>query len=117
MKPWSRTVNEILFIAFCTLGLVYLAALITYSPTENPWSGDVELTKPVINLAGVFGAYLSDISLSILGYGAYLIPISLIWLGYSIHKNTGQIPTNRSVLVIRLIAMMVMVAFSAAILA
>ena len=116
-KPWPRTVNEILFIALCTLGLVYLAALITYSPTENPWSGDVELTKPVINLAGVFGAYLSDISLSILGYGAYLVPISLIWLGYSIHKNTGQIPTNRSVLVIRLIAVMVMVAFSTAILA
>jgi len=116
-KPWSRTVNEVLFIALGTLGLVYLAALITYSPTENPWSGDVELTEPVINLAGVFGAYLSDISLSILGYGAYLISISLIWLGYSIHKNTGQKPTNRSVLMIRLIAVMVMVAFSAAILA
>jgi S-DNA-T family DNA segregation ATPase FtsK/SpoIIIE len=116
-KPWPRTVNEVLFIALSTLGLVYLAALITYSPTENPWSGDVVLTEPVINLAGVFGAYLSDISLSILGYGAYLISISLIWLGYSIHKNTGQKPTNRSVLMIRLIAVMVMVAFSAAILA
>ena len=116
-KPWPRTVNEVLFIALSTLGLVYLVALITYSPTENPWSGDVVLTEPVINLAGVFGAYLSDISLSILGYGAYLISISLIWLGYSIHKNTGQKPTNRSVLMIRLIAVMVMVAFSAAILA
>jgi hypothetical protein len=113
----SRTMSEVLFIALSTLGLVYFAALITYSPTENPWSGDVELTEPVINLAGVFGAYLGDISLSILGYSAYLIPISLIWLGYNIHKNTGQTPANRSVSMIRLVAMIVMVAFSAAILA
>ena len=109
--------SEVLFIALSTLGLVYFAALVTYSPTENPWSGDVELTEPVINLAGVFGAYLGDISLSILGYSAYLIPISLIWLGYNIHKNTGQKPANRSVSMIRLVAMIVMVAFSAAILA
>ncbi|TEU22226.1 MAG: DNA translocase FtsK, partial [Gammaproteobacteria bacterium] len=115
-KPRSRVINEVLFIAFSTLGLVYLAALITYSPTENPWSGDVALTEPVVNLAGVFGAYLGDISLSILGYSAYLIPISLVWWGYSIHKNTGHNSTNRSVLVIRLLAVMVMVAFSAAIL-
>lgn len=116
-KPRSRVINEVLFIALSTLGLVYFAALITYSPTENPWSGDVALTEPVVNLAGVFGAYLGDISLSILGYSAYLIPISLAWWGYSIHKNTGRNSTNRSVLVIRLLAVMVMVAFSAAILA
>jgi len=107
----------VLFIALSAFGLVYLAALTTYSPTENPWSGDVALTEPVVNLAGVFGAYLGDISLSILGYGAYLIPISLIWSGYSIHKNTGQKPTNRSVLIIRLIAAMIMIAFSTALLA
>ncbi|MCS5586595.1 MAG: DNA translocase FtsK 4TM domain-containing protein, partial [Gammaproteobacteria bacterium] len=116
-KPRSRTMNEVLFIALSTLGLVYLAALITYSPTENPWSGDVSLTEPVVNLAGIFGAYLSDISLSILGYGAYLVPISLVWGGYNIHKNTGQNPTSLPVLVIRLLAVMVMVAFSAAMLA
>lgn len=109
--------SEVLFIALSTFGLVYFAALVTYSPTENPWSGDVELTEPVINLAGVFGAYLGDISLSILGYSAYLIPISLIWLGYNIHKNTGQKPANRSVSMIRLVAIIVMVAFSAAVLA
>ena len=116
-KTRPRAVNEVLFIALSTLGLVYLAALITYSPTENPWSGDVALTEPVINLAGIFGAYLGDISLSVLCYGDYLVPISLIWWGYNIHKNTGQSSENRSVLVIRLLAVMVMVAFSAAILA
>ncbi len=109
--------SEVLFIGLITLGAVYLTALVTHSPTENPWSGDVALTEPVINLAGVFGAYLGDISLSILGYGAYLIPISLIWLGYNIHKNTNQKPTNRSISIIRLVAVIIMIAFSTALLA
>ena len=109
--------SEVLFIALITFGLVYLAALITYSPTENPWSGDIELSDPIINLAGVFGAYLSDVSLSILGYGSYLIPVSLMWFGWRIHKNTGERPNNRSVSIIRLIGVVVLVAFSTALLA
>jgi len=109
--------SEVLFIALITFGLVYLAALITYSPTENPWSGDIELSDPIINLAGVFGAYLSDVSLSILGYGSYLIPVSLMWFGWRIHKNTGERPNNRSVSIIRLIGVVVLVAFSIALLA
>ncbi|SFV78763.1 Cell division protein FtsK [hydrothermal vent metagenome] len=109
--------SEVLFIALITLGVVYLSALITYSPSENPWSGDVALSEPVVNLAGVFGAYLGDISLSILGYSAYLIPISLIWLGYKIHKNTGQKSTYLSILIIRFVAFVTLIAFSAALFA
>ena len=109
--------SEVLFIALITLGVVYLSALITYSPSENPWSGDVALSEPVVNLAGVFGAYLGDISLSILGYSAYLIPISLIWLGYKIHKNTGQKSTHLSILIIRFVAFVTLIAFSAALFA
>jgi len=117
IQPRSRAMSEVLFIALITFGLVYLAALITYSPTENPWSGDIELSDPIINLAGVFGAYLSDVSLSILGYGSYLIPVSLMWFGWRIHKNTGERPNNRSVSIIRLIGVVVLVAFSTALLA
>ncbi len=40
--------SEVLFIALITLGLVYLSALITYSPTENPWSGDVALSERLL---------------------------------------------------------------------
>jgi len=62
-------------------------------------------------------AYLGDISLSILGYSAYLIPISLIWLGYRIHKNTGQKSTHLTILIIRLVAFISLIAFSAALFA
>jgi len=91
-----------------------LTALLTYSPSENPWSGDVELTSPVINQAGIIGAYLGDVSLSILGYVSYFLPIALIWLGYNIHKNTEKLSAGRLVFSIRFFAFIALVAFTAA---
>lgn len=105
-----------LFIALSTIGLIYFASLISYSPTENPWSGDVSLTEPVKNIGGVFGAYLGDISLSILGYGAYLIPIALIWFGWCLHKSTGKTPTNRQTFLLRIIASIALLTFTTALL-
>lgn len=103
-----------LFIFLSAMGLIFLSALFTYSANENPWSGDVALVAPVVNLAGVFGAYLSDISLSILGYSAYLIPISFIWLGWNIHKHTDQEKPKYSVTALRFIALITLIAFSTA---
>ncbi|SMN12955.1 Cell division protein FtsK [Bathymodiolus heckerae thiotrophic gill symbiont] len=111
----TRVKNEVLFISLVAFSMLYLAALITYSPTENPWSG-VALSETTNNLAGIFGAYLSDISLSILGYGAYLIPTSLIWLGYKIHKSTGKTPNSRLIVIIRLFAVFILFASSTALL-
>ena len=91
-----------------------MTALLTYSPSENPWSGDVELTSPVINQAGIIGAYLGDVSLSILGYVSYFLPIALIWLGYNIHKNTEKLSAGRLVFSIRFFAFIALVAFTAA---
>lgn len=91
-----------------------MTALLTYSPSENPWSGGVELTSPVINQAGIIGAYLGDVSLSILGYVSYFLPIALIWLGYNIHKNTEKLSAGRLVFSIRFFAFIALVAFTAA---
>lgn len=113
-KPRSRLLSEVFFISLVALGLVYLTALLTYSPSENPWSGDVELTSPVINQAGIIGAYLGDVSLSILGYVSYFLPIALIWLGYNIHKNTEKLSAGRLVFSIRFFAFIALVAFTTA---
>ncbi|ABL01846.1 DNA translocase FtsK [Candidatus Ruthia magnifica str. Cm (Calyptogena magnifica)] len=113
-KPRTKIVSEILFIFLSAVGLIFLSALFTYSANENPYSGDVALVAPVANLSGVFGAYLSDISLSILGYGAYLIPISLIWLGWNIHKRTDQEKPKYSVTTLRFIALVTLIVFSTA---
>lgn len=114
IQPHSRTKNEVIFIVLAVFGLIWLIALISYSPTENPWSGSTALGDSVINLAGTIGAYLGDISLSILGYSAYVIPISLIWLGWKIHKNTKQLPKKPSVAWVRFVAVITLIAsFSA----
>jgi S-DNA-T family DNA segregation ATPase FtsK/SpoIIIE len=112
----SKITSEILFISYSAIGIAYLVALMSYSPLENPWSGDVELVEPVYNLAGIVGAYLSDISLSVLGYASYLIPLALLRLGYNIHKLGSQKRPSRFELVLRFLSFIVLVAFSTALL-
>ena len=114
-KPRSRTRSEIFFIALITLSLVFFVALASHSPTETPLSSMLE--DPVINSAGVIGAYLSDIGLSFLGYSAYLIPLSLIWLGYKIHKNAEQKRADPNIARIRFVATLVLIVTLSALLA
>jgi S-DNA-T family DNA segregation ATPase FtsK/SpoIIIE len=116
-KPRTKASSEILFIGLLAMGLVYLAALFTHSINENPWSGDVALDDLTLNLAGIFGAYLSDISLSILGLSAYIIPLSLIWLGWRIHKNSDQPKSLKLLIAVRFLAIITLIAFSSAFLA
>ncbi|MDP7553917.1 MAG: DNA translocase FtsK 4TM domain-containing protein [Candidatus Thioglobus sp.] len=110
----SKIANEVIFILLVTIGVFYLISLLTHSPLEDPWSGDVILAKPVINAGGIFGAYLSDISISILGYVSYLLPVSLIWLGYNFHRDASKEKQNQFLFLLRLIAFFVMLIFAAA---
>jgi DNA translocase FtsK len=116
IQPRSKVVSEVFSIIFISIGLIYLVALFSHYSGENPWSGDTALRSNAVNSAGVIGAYLSDISLSIFGYSSYLIPLALIWLGYNIHKNIGTSPNPRSVFIIRFVAFIVLVFFTSALL-
>ena len=113
-NPRSKIVSETIFILLATLGIVFLIALLTNSPEEDPWTGGAVLIKPVANSAGIFGAYLSDISIGILGYISYILPISLLWLGYSFHRDAFEEKQNQLTFLLRLIAYFVMVFFTAA---
>ena len=113
-NPRSKIVSETIFILLATLGIVFLIALLTNSPEEDPWTGGAVLIKPVANSAGIFGAYLSDISIGILGYISYILPISLLWLGYSFHRDALKEKQNQLTFLLRLIAYLVMVFFTAA---
>jgi len=113
-NPRSKIVSETIFILLATLGIVFLIALLTNSPEEDPWTGGAVLIKPVENSAGIFGAYLSDISIGILGYVSYILPISLLWLGYSFHRDAFKEKQNQLTFLLRLIAYFVMVFFTAA---
>jgi S-DNA-T family DNA segregation ATPase FtsK/SpoIIIE len=115
-QPRSRALNEVLFIVSITLSLIYLLALFTHSSLENPYSNPGELNANIINEAGTIGAYLSDLSLTSLGYSSYLIPFALIWLGWRVHKNIGKSPINRSVFITRFLAFIALLLFTSALL-
>ena len=112
-QPCSRTVNEAFFIILVALSLTYLLALISHSPSENPYSSSDTLGLTVLNQAGAFGAYISDLSFSLLGYSSYLIPIALAWLGWRIHKNSGKMP-HYLVTLLRFLFFIVLLLFTAA---
>lgn len=60
-----------------TASCVYLLiALFSYSPSDPAWSTS-GLNDQTLNSAGVFGAYLADISFSLIGYWAFGVPILL----------------------------------------
>ena len=113
-NPRSKIASESIFILLLTLGVVFLISLVTYSPDEDPWTGGAQLVKPVINSAGMFGAYLSDISIAVLGYVSYIIPIALIWLGYNFHRDANKERSSQITFLLRLTAFLVMLFFTAA---
>ncbi len=114
INPRSKIVNESIFILLLTLGVVFLISLVTYSPLEDPWTGGAVLVKPIENSAGIFGAYLSDVTIGILGYIAYILPISLIWLGYNFHRDANKEKQSQLTFLVRIVAYFVMLLFTAA---
>jgi len=114
-NPRSILVSESIFILLMMVGAIFFIALITSSLSEDPWTGGTELAKPVANNAGIFGAYLRDISFGILGYVSYVVPISIIWLGYNFHRDANKERQSQLTFLIRLISYLVMLFFVAAI--
>ena len=113
-NPRSKLVSESIFILLLTIGAVFFVSLITGSASEDPWTGGAELAKPVTNSAGIFGAYVRDISFGILGYVSYAVPISMIWLGYNFHRDANKERQSPLTFLIRFISYLVMLFFIAA---
>ena len=113
-NPRSKLASESIFILLLTIGAVFFVSLISGSSSEDPWTGGAELAKPVENSAGIFGAYLRDISFGVLGYVSYVVPISIIWLGYNFHRDANKERQNQLAFLIRFISYLVMLFFLAA---
>ena len=113
-NPRSKLVSESIFILLMMVGAIFFISLITSSISEDPWTGGSVLNEPVVNKAGVFGAYLSDISFAIFGYVSYLIPIAIVWLGYNFHRDANKERQSQLTFLLRLISFFVMLFFIAA---
>ena len=78
----SRRISEFLGVALFALGLIWLISLVTYEPTDPVWFFTTEALHPPANFVGRVGAFLSELSLQLLGYSAYLIPMAIAWSGW-----------------------------------
>ena len=96
------------------VGAIFFITLITSPLSEDPWTGGSVLNEPVANKAGVFGAYLSDISFAIFGYVSYIVPIAIVWLGYNFHRDANKERQSQLTFLMRLISFFVMLFFIAA---
>jgi S-DNA-T family DNA segregation ATPase FtsK/SpoIIIE len=78
----SRRLSELAGIALFGAALLWLVALVTWSPSDPAWffsSGSGARTE---NFAGPFGAFAAEASYQLFGYPAYLIPALLGVLGW-----------------------------------
>lgn len=78
-----RRLRDALFIAVGAGCLFVLLALLSYSDSDPSWSSSGANTD-IRNLAGVTGAFLSDVFFSLLGYAAYLLPLLLAYRAIAI---------------------------------
>jgi len=106
----SKLFSESLFIGLTAVGILFLVSLLTYSKTENPFSGGV-LVEPVMNQAGVFGAYLSDILMSLLGYSSFWFTFMFFWFGFKVHQLGLDEYPKKSIVVVKTISFLLLVFF------
>jgi S-DNA-T family DNA segregation ATPase FtsK/SpoIIIE len=77
----SRRLSEFTGVALFGAALLWLIALVTWSPADPAWFFSSADGDPV-NFAGRVGAFVSEASYQVLGYSAYLIPAFLGVLGW-----------------------------------
>ena len=75
-KPASPRLREGMLIAVAAACAYLLVSLLSYSPDDPAWSATGS-GGSVRNLGGPTGAWLADVSFSLVGYLAYLFPLLL----------------------------------------
>jgi len=107
MERSRRIKEEITGVLFILIGLAILLSLISH----NPWDPSFFTHTPaesreLRNLLGIFGSYLSDTLLQLMGYSVYVIP--LIFGIYGIKKLFGKgIKHKASVFVIAILILVI----------
>ncbi|HEX9861580.1 MAG TPA: DNA translocase FtsK 4TM domain-containing protein [Nitrospirota bacterium] len=79
--------SEVLGIVFIGISLLFGLAMFSYNPADPSW-GSASSSGMTANLAGRFGAYLSDALYQLLGGGAFLLPFYT--LVYGINRITDK---------------------------
>ena len=75
-------ISEFLGVVFFAIASVWLIALVTYDPTDAVWFFNAGGELPPMNLAGLAGAFLAEVSYQIFGLASYLVPAVLVIAGW-----------------------------------
>jgi S-DNA-T family DNA segregation ATPase FtsK/SpoIIIE len=67
----SRVIREASWFTLLFVGLYITLALASYSENDPSFSHSIEISKNITNLAGISGAYFSDLFLNIFGLSAW----------------------------------------------
>jgi len=73
----SRRVSEFIGVALFAATLIWLMALVSYTPTDPVWFFNNVAAEQAANFAGRVGAFVAEASFQLLGYSAYFIPLVL----------------------------------------
>ena len=77
----SRRLSEVTGVALFAASLLWLVALVSYSPADPAWFFN-SIGGQTANFAGPAGAFLSELAFQLLGYTAYLIPFLMGYLAW-----------------------------------
>jgi len=78
----SRRVSEFTGVALFAATLIWLMALVSYTPTDPVWFFNNITASQAANFAGRVGAFVAEASFQLLGYSAYCIPLALAIVGW-----------------------------------
>ncbi len=82
MDKVGRIKEEIAGVLYLLIGLVILVSLFSHSPWDpSPFTATTSGSAEVKNLLGLFGSYLSETLIQIMGLSAYLFPVVLLIYG------------------------------------
>lgn len=111
----TRALRETVFIVYVAVSLLLLLSLLTFDAGDPGWSHAAEGALDTRNAAGPFGAWLSDLFLSLLGICAYLMPLLLSAYGYAIFRNADKPAPSPADTAFRALGLMVALAAATAI--
>ena len=80
----SRRASEFAGVAVFAASLIWLIALVTHESSDPVWFFTAGDTHRASNFVGLVGAFLSEVSLQVLGYASYLVPIVLGIVGWNL---------------------------------
>jgi len=81
-STFSRRLSEFCGVTLFASALIWLIALVTYSPSDPVWFFTTASAKAPANFIGRVGAFLAELSFQLLGDGSYLIPGVSVVVGW-----------------------------------